>query len=63
MKELDMPNITPTTTNQAPTGVEPLSGAAIVDDWQPGPRPYRVILGRTRVVGPKTLAQVGGESP
>jgi len=39
------------TTTTSPD-VAPPAGAAVVDKWQPGPPPYRVILGPTRVIGP-----------
>ena len=37
------------TTKTIPN-VEPPSGAAFVDDWQPGTPPYRVIFGQKRYV-------------
>jgi len=45
---------TDTQTNPHPN-IAPPAGAAVVDDWEPGPPPYRVILGRTRTVGPAEL--------
>jgi hypothetical protein len=42
--------MTATQTNSFPN-VAPPPGAAVVDDWQSGPPPYRIVLGRKRSVG------------
>jgi hypothetical protein len=38
-------------TTTIPHDITPPPGADFIDDWQQGPRPYRVILGAARVVG------------
>lgn len=35
-------------TTTAPHDITPPPGAAVVDDWEPGPPPYRIILGIER---------------
>jgi len=50
-KELDKPKITPTISyTPAMTYVAPPASAEFVDEWQPGPPPYRIMLGAKRYI-------------
>ena len=38
-------------TTTPPPDVPLPAGAAVADDWQPGPAPYRIVLGTKRRIG------------